>query len=91
MELKLTDRESPGASLKGWLRDNRIKKVDAARAIGIARTRLYEILNERARVTPRTARALEAWLSNSGPSAEQWMKAQVTFDLARARANEEAA
>jgi addiction module HigA family antidote len=53
-------------------------KTAIAEALGISRTHLYEILNERQPVMPGTAVRLEAAI---GGSARSWLNMQGAYDL----------
>ena len=56
-----------------------VGKAFLARALGISRTQLYDILEERKPVTPRMALRLSKALGNS---AEFWCNLQSAYDLA---------
>ena len=53
-------------------------KAEIARALGISRQTLYDILNERQPVTPQMAVRLSKLL---GRSPEGWLRMQNAFDL----------
>ena len=55
-----------------------LAKTEFARRLGISRTKLYAILEERAPVSPATALRLGRLL---GTSAESWLKMQHNYDL----------
>ena len=57
--------------------------TEAAPQLGIGRPQLSRILNARAAISPEFARRLAAWLGDYGPSAEQWLHAQASYDLAQ--------
>jgi addiction module HigA family antidote len=59
-----------------------VSKTAFARALGISRQHLYNILNETHPVSPETAVRLGAALGNS---PEFWLNLQSKHDLARAR------
>ena len=56
--------------------------TDAAKALGIRRYALLDLLNGRADVSPAMARRLERVFNTS---AERWMAIQQQYDLWRAR------
>ena len=56
--------------------------ADAAKALGIKRDALLELLNGRAGVSPAMARRLAKTFNTS---AERWMAIQQQYDLWRAR------
>ena len=53
--------------------------TQAAKELGINRVTLSRILNGKAGISVDLALRLEAWLD--GPSAESWLKGQLTYDL----------
>jgi antitoxin HigA-1 len=57
-------------------------KTDLAKALGISRNQLYEILAEKQPVTPITAVRLEAAI---GGSARSWVNMQAAYDVWRAQ------
>lgn len=61
-----------------------VSKAEAARALGISRHTLYQLLDERTRVTPEMALRLGK-LCGDGP--EIWLAMQVKRDLWEARRN----
>ncbi len=58
-------------------------KADIARALGVSRHTLYELLNERQPVTPQMALRLGKLCGNG---AEIWGRLQLRYDLATAKA-----
>jgi antitoxin HigA-1 len=71
----------------GLIRDNidelGLSVAEAARGLGVTRQQLYRLINGQHGVTPEMALRLEQAF---GGSAEAWMRMQVNFDLAQARA-----
>jgi addiction module HigA family antidote len=59
-----------------------ISLSDAAKAIGVCRKTLSELVNGHAGVSPRMALRLSMAF---GPSAESWLAMQMNHDLWRAR------
>ena len=57
----------------------------AADGLGVSRKQLSELVNERAGISPEMAIRLEKGL---GSTADHWLRLQLAFDLANARANE---
>lgn len=53
--------------------------TQAAKELGINRVTLSRVLNGKAGISVDLALRLEAWLD--GPSAESWLKGQLTYDL----------
>ncbi|MFZ5834696.1 MAG: HigA family addiction module antitoxin [Pseudomonadota bacterium] len=58
---------------------------EAASALGVSRQTLDKIINERGGVTPEMAIRFEKIF---GSSAETWLRMQLAYDLAEARARE---
>ena len=58
---------------------------EAAAALGVSRQTLDKIINERGGVTPEMAIRFEKIF---GSSAETWLRIQLAYDLAQARARE---
>jgi antitoxin HigA-1 len=57
--------------------------TDAAAALGVTRTTLSELVNEKRGISPEMAVRLEKVF---GGSAESWLVQQVQYDLAQVRA-----
>lgn len=55
--------------------------TQAAEELGINRVTLSRVLNGKAGVSIDLALRLEAWLD--GPTAENWLKGQLAYDLGR--------
>jgi addiction module HigA family antidote len=60
-----------------------ISAAQAARELGVIRVALSRVLHEHAGISIDLARRLEAWLGGpeDGPSAEVWLKGQLSYDL----------
>lgn len=56
-----------------------VQKAPLARHLGISRTQLYDILDERKPVTPRMALRIS---KATGTEAEFWTRLQCAYDLA---------
>lgn len=64
------------------IEESGVKKSDLARALGISRNTLYNLLDQRQSVTAEMALRLEAvW----GSTAEFWLRLQEQHDLWKAR------
>lgn len=59
-----------------------ISKTDFAKALGLSRQSLYDILNGRLAINPAVALRLARMI---GGSAEMWMALQAEYDLALTR------
>lgn len=59
-----------------------LSKTEIARALGISRQTLYEILNEKQPVTPEMAVRLGKFCGN-GPGL--WVRLQTAYDLEQAK------
>jgi addiction module HigA family antidote len=57
--------------------------ADAAKGLGVTRQQLYRVMNGQHGVTPDMALRLEQAF---GGSADTWMRMQINYDLAQARA-----
>ena len=58
--------------------------AEAARQLGVSRVALSRVLHGHAAISVDLARRLEAWLqkpNGRGPSAETWLRGQVSYDL----------
>ena len=60
--------------------------TEAAAQLGVSRVALSRILNGKAAISVDMALRLEAWLD--GPTAESWLKGQLTYDLWQAERRE---
>ena len=60
--------------------------TEAAAQLGVSRVALSRILNGKAAISVDMALRLEAWLD--GPTAESWLKGQLTYDLWQAEQRE---
>lgn len=59
--------------------------TQAAEELGINRVTLSRVLNGKAGISIDLALRLEAWLD--GPTAENWLKGQLAYDLSQAEQN----
>lgn len=56
--------------------------AEAAGALGIARQKLYNVINGKSAITPDMAIRLEKGI---GSTAEHWLRLQASYNLAQAR------
>ncbi|MDQ7019133.1 MAG: HigA family addiction module antitoxin [Robiginitomaculum sp.] len=76
-------RTHPGAILReDVLPATRLTKVAFARALGVSRQTLYDLIGEKQPVTPAMAVRLGK-LCGNGP--EFWLRLQIAYDLWRAK------
>jgi antitoxin HigA-1 len=73
----------PGELVRDNLDDLGISVAAAARALGVTRQQLYNVIAGRSGVTPEMAVRLQRAF---GGAAHVWMRMQVAFDLARVTA-----
>ena len=84
-EFSLSELPHPGFYLRDSMDERGMNADDLAKALGVPLSATLDILNERARVTPKIARALErvGW-----GSADHWLLNQRSHDEAQALARE---
>jgi antitoxin HigA-1 len=77
----------PGATLReDVLPALGLTVTEAAAQIGVTRTALSRVLNERAAISPEMAIRLEKWLGvDRGGRADIWLAEQASYDLWQAR------
>ena len=76
----------PGAILRREISEGLgITITAAADALGVSRKTLSELVNERAGISPEMAIRLELGI---GSTADHWLRLQMAFDLAAARAKQ---
>ena len=72
----------PGELLREELEARKIKQIELAKELGIAKNVMSEIVNGKRNITPELAVRLEEAL---GIKAEFWMRYQVTYEIDRIR------
>ena len=77
----------PGALIGADLNALGLTIVEAAKALGISRQQLHNVIAGRAGVTPDMAIRLEKAV---GSTADTWLRMQMNYDLARARKRQSA-
>jgi addiction module HigA family antidote len=84
---QMFDPPHPGATLReDVLPALNLKVGEAAAQLGVARTTLSKVLNERAAIRPMMAPRIERWLGRDhGGAAEVWLAQQLAYDLWQAR------
>ncbi len=73
----------PGGLIRDNIDELGLSVAEAAKGLGVTRQQLYRLINGQHGVTPDMALRLEQAF---GGSADAWMRMQVNFDLAAARA-----
>lgn len=72
----------PGELIKADLDELGLSIVEAAKALGVSRQQLHNVIAGRAGVTPEMAVRLEKAV---GSTADTWLRAQMNYDLAQVR------
>lgn len=75
----------PGGLVKTLLEELNLPVADAARALGVTRQQLYNVVNERSPISPEMAVRLEKAF---GGTAEVWLRMQAAYDLTQVRKRE---
>jgi len=70
----------PGELVKANLEELGLSVVEAAKAIGVTRQQLYNVIGGKSAVTPEMAVRFEKAF---GGSADMWLRMQAAYDLAR--------
>jgi antitoxin HigA-1 len=75
----------PGELVKANLDELELSVAEAAKALGVTRQQLYNVINGRSAVTPEMAVRFEKAF---GGSADMWLRMQSAYDLAQVRQRE---
>src|SRR5258705_13757049 len=75
----------PVELVKANLEERGLSVVEAAKAIGVTRQQLYNVIGGKSAVTPEMAVRFEKAF---GGSADMWLRMQAAYDLARVRQHE---
>ncbi len=73
----------PGGLVRDNIDELGLSVAEVARGIGVTRQQLYRLINGQHGLSPDMALRLEQAF---GGSADAWMRMQITYDLAQARA-----
>ncbi len=73
----------PGQMIGDSLYEMRVSIVDAAKALGVTRQQLHNVISGRCAISPEMAYRLEKAL---GGTADTWLRMQANHDLAKVRA-----
>jgi len=76
----------PGELVKANLEDLGLRVAVAAKALGVTRQQLYNVIGGKSVVTPEMAVRFEKAF---GGSADMWLRMQAAYDLAQVRQHEE--
>lgn len=88
MDKKMKSPPHPGALVRDTLAEFGLSIAEAALGLGVTRQRLNNVCSTRSVITPEMAVRLEKVF---GGSADMWLKLQMAYDLAAARARTDAA
>lgn len=80
MEMK--NPPHPGEPIGDTLDELKVSIVEAARALGITRQQLHNLIAGRSGITPEMAVKLEKAVDST---ADTWLKMQINYDLAQVR------
>jgi addiction module HigA family antidote len=72
----------PGEMIGDSIDEMGVTVVDAAKALGVTRQQLHNVIAGRSAVTPEMAVRLEKAL---GSTADTWLRMQANYDLAQIR------
>jgi antitoxin HigA-1 len=72
----------PGRLVRSELDELNIPVAEAAKALGITRQQLYNVINGKSSISPEMAVRLAKGI---GSTAETWLKLQQAFDLAEVK------
>jgi antitoxin HigA-1 len=72
----------PGGLVKTLLEELDLSVAEAARALGVTRQQLYNVVNGRSAISPEMAVRLEKAF---GGTAEVWLRMQAAHDLTQVR------
>jgi addiction module HigA family antidote len=75
----------PGELVKANLDELGLSVAEAAKAIGITRQQLYNVIGGKSAVTPEMSVRFEKAF---GGGADMWLRMQAAYDLARVRQRE---
>jgi len=80
--MRMKNPVHPGKLVKANLDEIGLSVVEAAKAIGVTRQQLYNVIGGKSAVTPEMAVRFEKAF---GGSADLWLSMQAAYDLARVR------
>ena len=74
----------PGELVRANIEDLRLSVAAAARALGVTRQQLYNVISTKSAVSPEMALRFEQAF---GGAADMWLRMQAAYDLAQVRQN----
>jgi antitoxin HigA-1 len=83
--MRMKNPVHPGVLVKANLEELGVSVADAAKALGVTRQALYNVVSGKSAVTPDMAIRFE---KGFGGSADMWLRMQVAYSLAQAREHE---
>lgn len=83
--MRMKNPAHPGELVKANLDEIGLSVAKAAKAIGVTRQQLYNVIGGKSAVTPEMAVRFEKAF---GGSADMWLRMQAAYDLAQVRQRE---
>jgi antitoxin HigA-1 len=80
--MAMKDPPHPGSGIRDDIEALGLSVAEAAVGMGVTRQQLYNLINGKSGITSEMAVRLEKAI---GSSAEQWLRLQNAYDLARVR------
>ncbi|HEY8031594.1 MAG TPA: HigA family addiction module antitoxin [Methylocella sp.] len=84
--MRMKNPAHPGELVEANLEELGLSVAEAAKAIGVTRQQLYNVINGRSAVTPEMAVRFEKAF---GGGADMWLRMQAAHDLAKVRRSQE--
>ncbi len=84
--MRMKNPAHPGELVEANLQELGLSVAEAAKAIGVTRQQLYNVINGRSAVTPEMAVRFEKAF---GGGAGMWLRMQAAHDLAKVRQSQE--
>jgi addiction module HigA family antidote len=83
--MRMKNPVHPGKLVKANLEELGLSVAAAAKALGVTRQQLYNVIGGKSAVTPEMAVRFEKAF---GGSADMWLRMQAAYDLAQVRRHE---
>jgi addiction module HigA family antidote len=83
--MRMKNPVHPGKLVKANLEELGLSVAAAAKALGVTRQQLYNVIGGKSAVTPEMAVRFE---KGFGGSADMWLRMQAAYDLAQVRQRE---